>query len=649
MGPASVFARSRRGAGDARHVKSDIRQLRGQLSVSRSRPVEEDVHFMTAALTERAPSFGHLFVDRIEKTPNREAFRYRVGDAWKSMSWAQTKVRVFNIAAGLISLGVQPQQRVAIAGTTRIEWLLSDLGILCGGMATTTVYPTTAREDVAYILSDSESVVLIAENAEQANKALDSDLPDLKAVVLFDDTPADVHRHEGVEVITLADLEQRGAALLAEQPAAVDDRIAACGPEDLATLVYTSGTTGKPKGVRLVHDNWVYEGKGVAALNILGPDDVQYLWLPLSHVLGKVLSAVQLEFGFSTAIDGDLTRIVENLGVIKPTFMGGAPRIFEKVRAKVTLTAQGEGGLKAKIFDWAIGVGVKASRIRQQGGQPGFLLRLQLAIADKLVFSKVRARMGGRIRFFVSGSAALSAEVWEWFDAVGMTILEGYGLTETSAAAAVNLPGDSRIGTVGPPLPGTQFKIAEDGEVLIKGPGVMRGYHNRPDATAEVFSDGWFHSGDIGELTDGYLKITDRKKDLIKTSGGKYVAPQKIEVIFSAECPWAGHIVVHGDGRHFASALITLDDEMIHEWAEKNGLGGKTTEELARDPQVYALIDEHVQKLNSQLERWETIKKFIILPRDLTIEDGELTPSMKVRRKLVEQKYMSELDSLYKG
>ena len=273
------------------------------------------------------------------------------------------------------------------------------------------MYPTTAREDVAYILGDSESVVLVAENAEQANKALDSDLPDLRAVVLFDGTEADVNRHEGVEVLTLTELEQRGAALLAEQPSVVDDRIAACGPEDLATLVYTSGTTGKPKGVRLVHDNWVYEGKAVAALDILGPDDVQYLWLPLSHVLGKILSAVQLEFGFSTAVDGDLTKIVENLGVIKPTFMGGAPRIFEKVRAKVTLTAQGEGGLKAKIFDWAIGVGIKASRIRQQGGQPGFLLRLQLAIADRLVFSKVRNRLGGRIRFFISGSAALSAEV----------------------------------------------------------------------------------------------------------------------------------------------------------------------------------------------------------------------------------------------
>ena len=600
---------------------------------------------MTAMLTERAQSFGHLFVDRVDKTPKGEAYRYRVGDEWKSLSWAQTKERVFNLAAGLVDLGVAPQQRVAIAATTRIEWILSDLAILCAGAATTTVYPTTAASDVAYILGDSESVVVFAENPDQANKVLEGDLPRLTAIVLFDGT---VESTEQVTILTLDELTARGAALLAKEPDVVDKRIADCGPEDLATLIYTSGTTGRPKGVRLVHDNWTYEGKAVAALGILGPDDVQYLWLPMSHVLGKVLSAVQLEFGFSTAVDGDLTKIVENLGVIKPTFMGGAPRIFEKVRAKVTLTAQGHGGLKAKIFDWAIGVGVEGSRLRQQRKQPSGLLAIKLGIADKLVFSTVRERLGGHIRFFVSGSAALSKEVAEWFDAVGMTILEGYGLTESSAAAAVNLPGDTRIGTVGPALPGSEFRIADDGEILLRGGGVMRGYHNNPEATAEVITeDGWFHTGDIGELSDGYLRVTDRKKDLIKTSGGKYVAPQKVEVIFSAECPWAGHIVVHGEGRKFVSALITLDPEMITEWAGEHGLAGKSVEELAKEPAVYDLIKEHVDSLNSQLERWETIKKFVILPNDLTIENGEMTPSMKVRRKVVEKKYMAELDALY--
>ncbi|MGS0687471.1 AMP-dependent synthetase/ligase [Nakamurella sp. GG22] len=604
---------------------------------------------MTATLTERAQSFGHLFVDRVGKTPNGEAFRYREGDDWTSLSWAQTKERVFELAAGLVDLGVQPQERVAIASTTRIEWILSDLAVLCSGAATTTVYPTTNAPDVAYIIGDSESVLMFAENRDQAAKALETHPPCLKTIVLFDGSATDLPNAGEVTVLTLDELAERGRRRLGDEPDVVDQRIEGCHPEDLATLIYTSGTTGRPKGVRLVHDNWTYEGKAVAALNILGPDDVQYLWLPLSHVLGKVLTAVQLEFGFATAVDGDLTKIVENLAVVKPTFMGGAPRIFEKVRAKVTLTAQGHGGLKAKIFDWAIGVGLQGSRVRQQRKQPSKILAAQLAIADKLVFSTVRERLGGRIRFFVSGSAALSTEVAEWFDAVGMPILEGYGLTESSAAAAVNLPEDIRIGTVGPALPGSEFRIADDGEILLRGGGVMRGYHNHPDATAEVLTpDGWLHTGDIGELVDGYLKVTDRKKDLIKTSGGKYVAPQKVEVIFSAECAWAGHIVVHGENRKFVSALITLDPEMITEWANKHGLEGRTPEQLAKEPAVQELIQQHVDALNGHLERWETIKKFVILPNDLTVEDGELTPSMKVRRKVVERKYMAELDTLYK-
>jgi long-chain acyl-CoA synthetase len=566
-----------------------------------------------------------------------------------SLTWRELSEEVCRLAEGLASIGIGPGDAVGIYLPMSPQVAIASHACAHLGAVQVPIFSGFAAPAIAARLADAKAKALITADGslrrghvvamkETADEAVQS-APTVTHTVVWrrlglDDVPMTIGRDRWWDEL-VADTSGglSPVQVSSEQP---------------YLLAYTSGTTGKPKGVRLVHDNWVYEGKAVAALNILGPDDVQYLWLPMSHVLGKVLSAVQLEFGFSTAVDGDLSRIVENLGTIKPTFMGGAPRIFEKVRAKVTLTAQGEGGLRAKIFNWAVGVGIKASRLRQEGKQPGFLLRLQLKIADKLVFSKVRERMGGRIRFFISGSAALSQDVYEWFDAVGMTILEGYGLTETSAAFAVNLPGDSRIATVGPPLPGSQAMIADDGEIMLKGPGVMRGYHNRPDATDEAFTDGWFHSGDIGELVNGYIKITDRKKDLIKTSGGKYVAPQKIEVIFSAECPYSGHIVVHGDGRHFASALITLDDEMIQDWAAKNGLGGKSTAELAKDPQVYALIDEYVQRLNGQLERWETIKKFIILPRDLTIEDGELTPSMKVRRKIVEQKYLSELDSLYK-
>jgi long-chain acyl-CoA synthetase len=400
--------------------------------------------------------------------------------------------------------------------------------------------------------------------------------------------------------------------------------------------------------VRLVHDNWTYEAAAVDALKILTPDDVQYLWLPLSHSFGKVLEVLQLRIGFATAIDGNLDRIVDNLGVVKPTFMAGAPRIFEKVRSRVITGVEAEGGLKARIFGWAFGVGHKVSQLRQQGQEPSGLLARQHALADKLVFHKIRDRLGGRVRFFVSGSAALSRDVAEWFHAAGMTILEGYGLTETSAATAVNLPDDTRFGTVGPPAPGTQVQIAGDGELLVKGPGVMRGYHNNSEQTAEVFTDdGWFRTGDIAELDRGYIRITDRKKDLIKTSGGKYVAPQKIEVIFKAVSPYASQIVVHGDGRNYCTALITLDPDAIASWAEHNDLAGTPYPDLVATVQVHELVQGNVDELNARLERWETIKKFEILPQDLSVEEGDLTPSLKVKRRVVEKKYADTLDRMY--
>ncbi|SDO33028.1 long-chain acyl-CoA synthetase [Nakamurella panacisegetis] len=597
-----------------------------------------------ASIDTRSTSFGHLFRDRVKATPDSEAYRHKSGSGWESQTWAQTRDQVYDIAAGLIDLGVTSEQRVAIASGTRLEWILADLAIACAGAATTTVYPSTTAEDVEYILADSGSVVVIAEDAGQAAKVTGAGLPDVAAIVLIDG------EGDGHKVLSWSELAARGKALRAAEPGVVDARIDALTGENLATLIYTSGTTGRPKGVRLVHDNWTYEGKAVTELGILRPDDVQYLWLPLSHVFGKMLIAIQLQIGFATAVDGDLTKIVENLGEVRPTFMAGAPRIFEKVKARVTLTSQGAGGLKAKIFDWAFAVGLAASRQRQARTPLTRLHSLQLALADKLVFTKIRAVVGGRIRFFISGSAALSRDVAEWFDAAGLVILEGYGMTETSAATFVNLPDDARIGTVGPPLPGTEVIIASDGEILVRGPGIMRGYHNLPEATHEVLTvDGWLHTGDIGELVDGYLKITDRKKDLIKTSGGKYVAPQKIEGIFKAVCPYASQIIVHGDGRKFISAMITLDPDEILTWAAANGLEGRSVGELATEPKVRELIGGYIDELNSKLERWETVKKFVILDRDLTVEDGELTPSMKVRRKVVEKQHMGRLDELYTG
>jgi long-chain acyl-CoA synthetase len=585
-----------------------------------------------------------MFLDRVEATPDVEAYRYPVNDTWESVTWAQARDRIWKIAAGLIALGVEREQRVAIASSTRIEWIFADLGINCAGAATTTVYPNTTADDVGYILADSNSRVVFAEDAGQVEKVLEhrAKLDDLVKIVVFDgDSDDDL-------VMTLSELEEQGAALLAEKPSVVNDAIAAIEPEHLATLIYTSGTTGRPKGVRLVNDNWVYVGVAVDALDILSIDDLQYLWLPLSHSFGKALEAIQLRIGFASAVDGDLDRIVDNLGVVKPTFMAGAPRIFEKVHARVSTNVLAEGGAKVKIFGWAFGVGEKVSKLRQQGKEPSGMLAFQHRLADKLVFSKIRDRFGGRVRFFISGAAALSKDVAEWFHAAGVVVAEGYGLTETSAATFVNRPSDVRFGTVGPPMPGTEVRIADDGEVLVKGPGIMRGYHGLPDQTAEMLTeDGWLRTGDIGEVEDGYLRITDRKKDLIKTSGGKYVAPQKIEIVFKAISPYASQIVVHGDKRNYCTALVTLDPDAMETWAELNDHTGKSYEELVALPEVRDMVAGHIDELNARLERWETIKKFEILPRDMTVEDGEMTPSMKLKRKAVEKKYIEVLDGMY--
>jgi long-chain acyl-CoA synthetase len=593
-------------------------------------------------LLARPASVGAVLLRRVEKSPSKEAFRYIEDDRWVSLSYSQTKDKAFQVAAALLALGVEPEDRVAIASNTRIEWILADLGIMCAAGATTTIYPSTQHQDVGYILADSESRVVFAEDDLQVSKVLDhlDELPHLITIVQLDG------KVDHAKVIGWADLEKLGREYLESKPTAVDDVIAAIGPEDLSTLIYTSGTTGRPKGVRLVQDCWTYEGAAVEAYDIISADDLQYLWLPLSHVFGKALIAIQLYIGFTTAVDGRQDKIVGNLAEIQPTFMCGPPRIFEKVRARVMMTAS--HGVKAKIFDWAFGVGRKVSPMRLAGQEPSGLLALQYALADRLVFSKIKARMGGKIKFFVSGGAALSPEVQEWFHAAGLLVLEGYGLTETCIPTCVNNPRATRFGTVGPPVPGSEIKIADDGEILIKGPGVMRGYHNMPEATAETLKDGWLATGDIGELDElGYLKITDRKKDLIKTSGGKYVAPQKIEGVLKVACPYLSQVLVYGDGRKYATALLTLDPESIEGWAKEQGLSYSSIEELARSQEVHDLIEGFVAQANQQLERWETIKKFEILPSELTVDEGEVTPSMKVRRKIVEQKYADVLNSMY--
>ncbi|MET8061110.1 AMP-dependent synthetase/ligase [Streptomyces microflavus] len=618
-------------------------------------------------IDNRPPSVAALFIDRVAATPDGEAYRYPVPSAsgegpddWKSLSWGQAAERVYAIAAGLIALGVQPEERVALSSATRVEWILIDLGVMCAGAATTTVYPSTNAEESAFILADSESRILIAEDAEQLAKARErrTELPDLAHVIVID--PAGVEPAEGDPegwIITLADLEARGNELLAKTPDAVTERVSAITADQLATLIYTSGTTGRPKGVRLPHDNWSYMAKATVSTGLINADDVQYLWLPLAHVFGKVLTSGQIEVGHVTAVDGRIDKIIENLPVVQPTYMAAVPRIFEKVYNGVASKARAGGGAKYKIFLWAAGVAREYAKVSQDNfrrtgkASVPFALGAKHKVADALVFSKIREAFGGRLRACVSGSAALAPDIGYFFAGAGVHILEGYGLTETSAASFVN-PGEAyRTGTVGKPLPGTEVRIADDGEILLRGPGVMEGYHKLPDKTEEVLeSDGWIHTGDIGELSaDGYLRITDRKKDLIKTSGGKYVAPAEVEGQFKAVCPFVSNILVHGADRNFCTALIALDGPTILNWAAENGLEGKSYADVVAAPQTVELIDGYVKRLNEGLQRWQTIKKFRLLPRDLDVEHGELTPSLKLKRPVVEREYQGLIDDMYAG
>ncbi len=597
-------------------------------------------------IENRPASVPAMFRDRVAKTPNTEAFRYPDGaGGWTSVTWQQVGERVEHIAAGLISLGINPEDRVALASGTRYEWVICDFGILNAGAATTTVYPTTNAPDVAFIVANSGSRIVIAEDAKQVDKlvAHRAEIPAVEKVVVIDGTG------DGDWVITLSDLEQLGKQLLADSPNAVDERIDAIRPDQLATLIYTSGTTGKPKGVRLTQSSWTYTAAAMDALGVLTDKDVNYLWLPLAHAFGKVMLALPLAIGYPTVIDGRVDKIIENLPVIRPTIMGAVPRIFEKVHGRIGEMMEKEGGLKKTLFDWAIGVGVQMSRVRQSGERPSPLLALQHKLADKLVFSTIRQRFGGRIRFFISGSAALDRDIAQWFDAVGVVVLEGYGLTETSAASSLNRPHAYRFGTVGWTFPQTEVKIAEDGEILLRGPGIMNGYHDLPDATAEaIANDGWFHTGDIGELdAEGFLRITDRKKDMFKTSQGKYVAPSAISAQFKGICPYASEIIVYGEGKPYCVALVSLDAEAIKEWAADNGLGDKSFSEIARDPKTKAMVEGYVEELNKHLNRWETVKKVAIIDRELTVEAGDLTPSLKLKRKVVVDSFHDKIDALY--
>ncbi|WP_422774091.1 AMP-dependent synthetase/ligase [Plantactinospora sp. WMMC1484] len=595
-------------------------------------------------------SIPDMFLKRVSATPDRDAFAHPApddsGPVW--LSWAQVGQRAKAIAAGLHGLGIGSEDRVAILANTRLDWVLADLGIMCAGGATTTVYPTTEPEDTVFILSDSGSKILIAENADQAAKIAGAELPGLTHVVLIDGPAAP---DATPPQLTLADLEVQGALALESDPELIDRVVAGIDQDHLATLIYTSGTTGRPKGVELLHAGWCWEGIAQGKLGLLLPEDLQYLWLPLSHSFGKTLICGIIHVGVPTYVDGRLDRLVELLAVIRPTLMCGAPRIFEKVYNRAVTTAQSAGGAKARIFAWAVQTGKRKVSLEQEGRPVSAGLRIQYGLAEKLVFSKLQARLGGRIRVLVSGAAPLSREIAHFFAAAGLPISEGYGLTETSAGNFVNRPGALKIGTVGKALGDLECRLDSDGEILLRGMPVMRGYHNLPAETSEAFTpDGFFRTGDIGELDeDGYLRITDRKKDLVKTSGGKYISPSLIEGRFKALCPYTSQVVVVGQARNYCTMLVTLDEDAMTTWAAGGPLEGRPYAEIVGSPEVQAMVDGYVAELNEKLNRWETIKRVTVLSRDLTVEDGELTPSMKIKRSAVEQSFKAEIDGMYQG
>jgi long-chain acyl-CoA synthetase len=590
---------------------------------------------------------GELFLDRVGRTPDALAFTSPEGTGWRKLTWADTEARVRAVASGLRAIGLEPENVAAILAGTRIEWVLADLGILCAGGATSTLYPSSTAEECAFILADAAATICFAEDQEQVEKVLShrARLPALTKIVVFDGAPSS----DGF-VIPLGALEDLGRARDGAHPGEFEETCAAVEGDALATLIYTSGTTGPPKGVELTHACWVAQSAAIEASGILDhPDASQLFWLPLAHSFGKMIGTAQLRIGFPTVVDGRVEKLLENLGKFRPTFVCAVPRIFEKVHAKVVLGATGRGGPRAALFKWAIEVGQEVSRKRRDGEVAGPALEAQHRLADRLVFRKVRNLFGGRLRFFISGAAPLAREVAEFFDAVGITILEGYGLTESSAGTHCNLPWNRKLGSVGPAFPGVEVKLASDGEILMRGPWIMRGYRGRAEATAETLdAEGWLHTGDVGALDEqGRLSITDRKKDLIKTSGGKYVAPTELENRLKAVSPLISQALVHGDQRSHVTALVTLDPEALQRLTAQRSLGELSGEAAAAHLVVHQQVQLAVDQVNAGLPGFAAIRRFAILPREFSEAEGEVTPSQKLKRRAIEQRHRARLDALY--
>ncbi len=575
----------------------------------------------------------------------KAGFLCKKNGKWQPVTWGAVEEQVDQIAAGLISLGVKAGEAVSILGNTRLEWTLTDLAVLCSGGASVGIYQTLSGEQSAYILEDSGSTMLFVENDQQLEKLEPylGKLDRLRQIVVWEGPSRQPN------AILLNDLMVRGAEVLQQDPELVKRAEKRIRPEDVAIIIYTSGTTGPPKGACLTHKNILSELKATALIpnEILG--NMMMFFLPLAHVGERVAGQyMRIWRGITAAYVQDITRILDDIIEIQPTFFGSVPRIFEKAYARIRSEVKNAPALKRALFAWAEGVGRTVSRKKQENLMVPFWLQMQYGLADKLVFQKIRKIFGGRVRYFLSSSAPISKEILEFFHACGMLVLEGYGQTEVSCFCTVCTPKAYRFGSVGRALPGVELKIAADGEVMVKGDIVFPGYLNQPELNQKTLTaDGWIYTGDLGRIdADGYLWITGRKKEIIVTSGGKNVTPSNIENLIM-DHPLIELAMVHGDRRNYLTALLSLSPENLKTWALANGYGEMVFADLIKLDALKAEIQRAVDGANGRLARFETIKKFTILPSPLTVETGELTPTMKVRRNIVEEKYKNMLDAMY--
>jgi len=585
-----------------------------------------------------------LFFDAVEQYARHPAaFRRKVAGVWTPVTHREAEERVRAIALGLRELGIRPGDRVAILAETRLEWALVDYACLCARAADVPIYPTLPASQVEYVLRDSGATAVVCSTAAQLAKIVElrGALPTLRHVIVFEPEA----KRDGA--LTLAEVEAKGRAAAPRYPRFREEALAV-EPGDLATLIYTSGTTGQPKGVILTHNNiWSNVMASVAALR-MSEHDSCLSWLPLSHILERMVDYYFFHVGVTINYAESIEAVPQNLNEVRPTILIGVPRLYEKVYARVLENALTGSALKRKIFLWAKRTGDQWATHRLSGIPVPLGLAIRHAIADRLVFSKLRARTGGRIKLFVSGSAPLSAEIGRFFYSAGLPTIEGYGLTETSPVLTLSPLDRPKFGAVGKPIPGVQVRIAPDGEILAKGPNVMQGYYNLPDATREAIdADGWFHTGDIGEFdAEGYLKITDRKKDLIKTAGGKYIAPQPIENAVKLN-KFVANAVVLGDQRKFPIMLVVPNFDSLEPWARERNLTYASRAELIALSDVQAKLEREVMGGLRDLAKFEMPKKIVLLERDFTIESGELTPTLKVKRRAVEKNYKAVIDRVY--